>query len=602
MKRPIELRSGLGIMLGLWLAASSPLLAQDVTGLDSLERADGKGVSGTFVGDARSGFRFVPKDGSAPVIIDGPAEISLGGTGPSATTGVPPLEVVLGLGQSVSGQLIGLDQTTIRLGEGPGGRPVTIARHGALALRQRPGEALVLIDGFETIDARRWTHVGEPKIVDAPRIAGEKSLRLQADGTAVTSALAEPVLQGRLELAFHDTAAVVPGAQWFVDLQFRGERGPETVRAVLGWSEESLAVQTTGNIALAVQRLARKPGWHRLEMRFGSDAAEMSVDGNTLAHGKGPTGPLIEVRLGTSMTGKPPEGLAAHVDDLRLVRLTSVVTGGEVDPDQDEVHLIEGDQVFGAIQTADPQRIGIDVIGKVVLMPWSDVSALHFRRAPKPSREVSGLLVKLAWRSAPGTDPRDLDQAEGALVAADDRAFTLETPYAGTLVIPRDRLRRATIERIGLRLVVDPTAHHMGDEVSRAPNLLDPPQPEGGLLERGFTLSKAPDPKQAASLVMDVVQVVGEANGLDFSHLVRNGELRTKVSINDREFDYLNRYITDENSTPRRIRLPIPAGLLKAGENRIKIVQTGRIKDPNYFDDLGILGIAVEITPVGETP
>ena len=39
--------------------------------------------------------------------------------------------------------------------------------------------------------------------------------------------------------------------------------------------------------ALAVQRLARQPGWHRLSVRFGPDLTEVAVDGNELAHGKG---------------------------------------------------------------------------------------------------------------------------------------------------------------------------------------------------------------------------------------------------------------------------------------------------------------------------
>jgi hypothetical protein len=592
----------LRLAFALCLAQGCAAVAQDATGVDSLERSTGRPVPGTFLGDLRGGFRFVPKDGSASIAIEGPSEIALGGNGPGPTTGVPPVEVVLGLGQSVSGQLIGLDEKSIRLGEGPGGRPVTIARHGALALRQRPGEALVLIDGFEALDPKRWTVVGEPQIVDTPKFAGAKSLKLRADGSAITTKLDQPVGQGRLELAFHDTAAVVAGVQWFVDLFFRGEQGPESVRAVLGWSDESLAVQTTGNISLAVQRLARKPGWHRLEVRFGSEATEMSVDGNALAHGAGPSGPLLEIRLGTSLAGKPEPTLAAHVDELKLVRLASVFLPGEADPAQDEARLVEGDQVFGTIRSADSKRVVIDVLGKDVPLPWSDVAALYFRRVSTPSREVSGLLVKLTWRSAPGTDPRDIDQAEGALVAADSTSFTLETPYAGTLVIPRDRLRRMVVEGTGRRLVVDPTAHHLGDEISKPPNVLDPPQPEGGVLTRSFPLSTLPGPGQSASVVLDVVQVVGEANGLDFSHLVRNGELRTKISVNDREIDYLNRHITDDNVAPTRIRVPIPAGLLKVGENRIKIVQTGRAKDPTYFDDLGILGIAVEVTKDRATP
>ena len=587
--------------LGLLAILASAAQAQDVRpGRDALEQPEGKRIAGTFRGDAKAGFRFIPADGSAPVPIDGPAEIALGGKGPSASSGVPPVQVLLGWDQRVSGQLESLDAKSIRLADGPGGKPITVERIGALGLRQRPGEALVLSDGFEAIDPAKWSHVGQPRVEAEPRLAGERSLRIEADGSAITARLEEPVAHGRLELAYHDTGEAVAGAQWFVDLLFRGETGPETVRAVIGWSEDSLGVSSSGGPVLAVQRLARKPGWHRLEIRFGPDAAELAVDGDALAHGKGPTGPLTEIRIGTALLGdRAPAKVAAHVDELRLVRIASVSTSAEADPGQDEARLVEGDQVFGAIRNADARGVVLVVLGKTLTLPWSRVASLHFRRESKPSREVEGLLCRLEWRSAPGDDPRDLDQADGALTRAGDDAFTLETPYAGALVVPRERLRRIVVEGVGRRIVIDPTAHHLGDEVSKSPELLDPPQPEGGELVRSFTLKAAPAEGESASLVLDVVQVVGEAQGLQFSNLIRNGELRTKVFLNGAEIDYLNRHISTRNETPERIRLPIPEGLLKAGENRIRIVQTGTSNDPNYFDDLGIIGIALDVAAAG---
>ena len=76
--------------------------------------------------------------------------------------------------------------------------------------------------------------------------------------------------------------------------------------------------------SLAVQRLARTPGWHRLTLRFGPEQIEIAVDGKELAHGKGPAGPLDQIKLATSSRGstKPaqrPGGLRARdsVDPLR---------------------------------------------------------------------------------------------------------------------------------------------------------------------------------------------------------------------------------------------------------------------------------------------
>jgi len=565
--------------------------------LESIVRADGQAAYGRVTGDARSGFRFEPMGGEPAVPLDKAGVVSFEGPAADAAAGYPPMRVLLGLDQQISGRLGVVDAASVRLEDGPGGATVVVGRAGAVALAQRPGEALVIQDGFEALDPDRWDQVGEPEVVGGLRLAGLRSLKLPAGGSAVTCRLADPVSSGRLEVAFHDSGRVVAGQQWFVDLLFRGPEGPETVRAVLDWSEESLAVQSSGGPALAVQRLARKPGWHRLGVRFGPET-ELAVDGDELAHGRGPGGPLVEIRLANRTVGdaEPPPGLAVHFDDLRLVRLAEPIGGMEVAPTLDDVRLVDGDQVFGRLKRADADSVTLRVDGRDVALPWTEVASLQFRRVPEQARPIEGLLVRVDWRPAPGNDPRDADAAEGALLALTEATLTLATPYAGDLAIPRNRLRRVKVLGQGRRIVLDPTSHHLGNNVAKEPPLLDPPLPEGGSLERPFQLDRAPE-GSAAALVLDVVQVVGEANSLQFSDLVRKGELRTTVKVNGRPIDYLNRHITTKNETPERIRLPIPAGLLRPGGNTLRFEQVGKLVEPEELDDLGILTIALEFAP-----
>ena len=572
--------------------------------LESVARPDGQATYGRVSGDAKGGFRFTPIGGEPAISLEKAGVVTFDGPGADASSGYPPMRVLLGLDQQISGRLGSVDDRSVRLDDGPGGASVVVARAGAVALAQRPGEALVLQEGFETLDRDRWSHVGEPEIVDRPHLAGSKSLSLPAGGSAVTYRLAEPVASGRLEVAFHDSGQVAPGQQWFVDLLFRNAGGEESIRAVLDWGEESLAVQSSGGHALAVQRLPRKPGWHRLGVRFGPET-ELAIDGDELAHGRGPGGPLIEIRLANRTSGNaaPPKGPAVHFDDLRLVRLAEPVIGLEVAPKVDDVRLVDGDQVFGRLKGADADTVTLRVDGRDVALAWTEVASLCFHRAPEPSRPVDGLLVRAEWRSSPGSDTRDIDQVEGALLAISDVSITVATPYSGDLTIPRDRLRKLHVLGRGRRIVLDSTAHHLGNNVSKDAPVLDPPLPEGGLLEQSFNLDKVPE-GAAPALVLDVVQVVGEANSLQFSDLVRKGEIRTNVKINDRPVDYLNRHITTKNETPERIRLPIPAGLLRPGLNKLRIEQVGKVGDPEELDDLGILTIAVEFEAgkAAETP
>ncbi len=587
--------------LALAAVAASTALGQARPRLESIARPDGQATYGKVSGDARGGFRFTPIGGEPAISLETAGVVTFDGPPADAGSGYPPMRVLLGLDQQISGKLGSVDDRSIRLDDGPGGAPVTVARPGAAGLAQRPGEILVLQEGFEALDGDRWSHVGEPEVVETPHLAGSRSLALPAGGSAVTYRLPEPVASGRLEVAFYDSGQVAPGQQWFVDLLFRNAGGEESIRAVLDWGEESLAVQSSGGHALAVQRLSRKPGWHRLGVRFGPET-ELAVDGDELAHGLGPGGPLIEIRLANRTVGDapPPGGLAVHFDDLRLVRLAEPVAGLEVAPRVDDVRLVDGDQVFGRLKGADADSVTLQVDGRDVMLAWTEVASLCFHRAPEQSRPVDGLLVRVEWRSSPGTDLRDTDQVEGALLALTDATLTVATPYAGDLAIPRDRLRKLRVLGRGRRIVLDATAHHLGNNVSKDAPVLDPPLPEGGVLEQTFTLDKVPEGASPA-LVLDVVQVVGEANSLQFSDLVRKGEIRTNVKVNGRAVDYLNRHITTKNETPERIRLPIPAGLLRPGENLLRIEQVGKVGDPEELDDLGILTIAVEFE-AGKTP
>jgi hypothetical protein len=576
--------------------AAEPPPAAPLKG-ETLESLDGTRTVGRLEGDPARGFRFVASGTSRVTSLEPGLAILCPGRGSSPASGLPPFSVEMGLGQRISGRLVAVDDREIRLLDVTGEGRLTVARGGASAVVQRPGESQVFQDGFETLDSTRWAVVGEPEVVDDLRVAGARSLRLGAGDVALTHRLDEPFGSGRLELAFHDGSEVVPRQQWFVDLTARGPSGLETVRVVLGWAEESLAVESPRGPALAVQRLARKRGWHRLSLRFGPDGTEVAVDGNELAHGKGFGGPLVEVRLASSSAGeaKPPADLAGHVDDVRLVRFAKPAADLETDVTQDEVRMTCGDQLFGKVAGADGETVRLAVDGRDAALPWGDVAGIYFRRSAAPGAPVEGLLVRVEWRAAPGDDPRDLNIVEGAMTGLTDSELSIATPYVGTVVIPRTRLTALRVVGRGRRLVIDPTAHHLGNEISATDPFIDPPQPEGGVLERTVEL---PDvPAGAASLVLDVVQVVGEATDLPFSNLVKKGELRTNVKINGEPFDYLNRYITSKNESPERIRLPIPRKLLRPGRNVIRLEQAGTANDPSYLDDIGLLGIALEFAP-----
>ncbi len=614
MKMHIDDRAGLavGLLVLASLLGSGPGIAraagESQDGVVYLERAGQPRLEGALQTGPGSGLKFLPKGGDPgrPVALEPGATLSFQGPEPHPAS-VPSLfRIQVGETACLSGMLHTVSDRSVVLTVPWQSAEIVIVRPGAQAVLQRAGEARVFADRFERLSDARWSVSGKPELLDEahPSDQGRK-LRLPAGESSLQHRLAEPLISGRVELSFFDEAKVAPGQRWTLELTFRGPAGQATMRVLLGWAEESLAVESPDGPSLAVQRLARSPGWHRLTLRFGPEQTEIAVDGKELAHGRSPTGPLDTVRIATSATGSgpnPPAGLAGYLGEIQIVRFAEPPTSLEIDPSQDEVRLVVGDQLYGQIRQADREHVAIEAADKLVRLDWSEVAGIYFRRIPAPGAAIDGTLARLEWRTMPGkSNPgRDLDHAEGAVAEISETAIRLTTPYAGTLIIPRNRLARLRVLDRGWLRIIDPCAHHLGDNISTTPPLLDPPLPEGGVLERSFELETV-RPEQGF-VVLDVVQVVGETSGLPYSNLVQKGELRTYVAVNGKRIDYINHYITTANEATERIRIPIPQGLLKPGKNVLRVEQTGIASDPTWFDDLGILQVAIQFSTSEKTP
>lgn len=596
MSRPA--RPAIGLGLGLVLAAAGPSIGQDRPPGASIRNDDGTIQTGRLRGDAQSGFVFQVEPNGPAIGLDRTGLIQFKADAPGDSAGSPPFRLILGHDQAISGRGPVVDGSTVRLEVGPSGRPVVADRAGVLAIRQRPGEAAVLLEPFEAWSDAVWEREGELTLDESDPREGSHSLRIPATPSRVTHRLPSTIASGRIDLAFRQPKRLVPDHRWFVELEFRGDDGPpQPVRIVPGWSDESPGVETPQGPSLAIQRLTLNEQWHVLSVRFDDDSLEITIDRAVLAHGKGPAGELFAVRIASESTGNAgaTAGLSAHVDNLRIVQFLDDSRSQEGDRTHDELRLTTGDQLFGAIRSADDRGATIDVLGQQVTYPWSDMIALGFRRAALVPRAIDGRQARIIWSS--GDEPHP-DAAEGVLLAVNDQTLELETPYAGKLTIPTDRVRSILPLGRGRRILIDPTPHHLGDQFM--PRFV-PPQPEGGTLERAFTLETIPD--TPVFLVLDVIEAAGADDNLDFAPMLKLGELRTNLSVNGQEIDYLNKYIHDRNELPQRVRVLVPNALLKAGDNRLRFDQVGKKTDPGFLDDLGILTIAIEIpAPGGEAP
>jgi hypothetical protein len=583
------------------IAATASLLsttarAQEPASVEAQATArDGRVLAGRLVGDGAGALRFQGRGEPGPgLALRDIAELTFTPTAPGPGAAEPPFRVLLGHLGRVSGRLDALDEAVLRLADAPDGRPCTIPRSAIRALIQRPGEAVVLRDDFEALEPARWTTAGDAAI-DAQRArVGRASLRLPAGGASAATRLDEPVASGRVELAYFDDGRVAGGQRAIAELSFeRTGAGTAPLRLVVGWIEEMLAVEAPRGPLLAVQQVPRRPGWHRIALSFGPDGTDVLIDDVELAHGDAPPGPLAALSLATQRIGAadPPRDLAIWFDDLRIARRAEPSGPLEAEPDLDEMRLVEGDQLFGRILGADAEaaRLAPELEAEPLVLPWSRVAGLYFRRDPQPAKPVEGLIARVAWRAGPGRDLRAPDELEGAVLGLANDGLLLDAPYLGRVAIPKDRLLRLTVLGRARRWVLDPTPHHLGDRYDAD---LDPPQPDGDTYALEFTLD-AP-PAGPARLALDVVDLIGVEGTPPYSELVRRGELLTRVFLNDRPLADLNTFVNTGNETPERVRVPIPEGVLRAGRNRVRIEQTGTRDEPHRRDNFGLLGVALE--------
>ena len=89
---------------------------------------------------------------------------------------------------------------------------------------------------------------------------------------------------------------------------------------------------------------------------------------------------------------------------------------------------------------------------------------------------------------------------------------------------------------------------------------------------------------------MDDLQVLG-ANIAPFVESIKRGELVTEVWLNGTNLGTLNSKIEGRNESPERLRFPIGKNVMQTRANQLEFRQKGQKNDPNYLDDLSVMGV-----------
>jgi hypothetical protein len=399
---------------------------------DEAVSSSGQRVQGELNSDGQGRLLFQPLEPGPPLPLDQIQLVRF------PNSRLPPLRagaahrILLHGGQHLTGEFLSLDSDKLELHTAWRGS-ISIPRAALTAVTHLPGFVTIFVDDFEK-DLKSWRLAGNPALTSKQHVSGRHSLGFTTPGQAAEYRLATPFTAGCVGINFRDSAPAA-GLAWQIEAEFAGATGWRTLRAASDPRAGNYRAEVTG-VAAAGGHLPRKEGWQRLEIEFSLDMLVVSIEDEILLsyRQEGAGGALRKVRL--SCVGGGGE---VFFDDFALARAMPPLPHAKGDPEQDELWLLSGDQLFGTVSDSTASRIRLRGSLASGTISWSEVRGIYFRQSGTPIHKSDGKRVRVWLRPGIGYEPDVLD---GTVRTLDKNRLVLTHDVLGELEIERKRVHR----------------------------------------------------------------------------------------------------------------------------------------------------------------
>lgn len=492
------------------------------------------------------------------------------------------------------------------------GQNTIVSRDAIVDVQTPPGEREVFYESFDqrpaSVAATR-ENVNRPMIdaewIETPDSTDSRSgVNIGKAMTPLAYEFSQPLPASRVQLWFRvsdlDAEASVsdpakPATSLSIDFDF--STTPAASLSVRATTKGAL-VSSTGvaDESTTRQSVVLSRGWHCLTALLLADRSLFVVDESLLWSANRSLGPLGAVRLSGHA--------AAWIDDFQVSRLDAATNEKLILPStQDDcLALTDGEEWFGRISQVTTGNVVLSDSSGERVITWPHMTGFGLCQADKPVTGPLlpiGLSAVIQWQSHLDR-PRQVADRITATIVHFDRQFVIVThPWLGRFAIPWSQIARIEPQFFGQSLTLDARRRHLGDAIRED---FQRQMPDG--TEWAVKVHIPPETKLTDTLAwlsLDAVDL--EPAGLQtppaspFLRELRAGQLLTRISINNQPAGELNRWIQYRATPdrPERIRCLLPKGLLRNGENIIRLHQIPLKTAGTRFDNCELSNLRLEL-------
>ena len=525
----------------------------------------------------------------------------------------------------------GTDAATFRL---QSGQVIHVPISAVAELANPPGEVDLLGESFEAESSIK-SDAAIRRMFDGTWAAeGRSSLRIDSSSSGYRQSLDQSVTSTRIEFSFrtaiHDLSSAC--GEWQLEWADKEARQlPLIVRVGSDRTVSLSGVKTDASITVVAdaasvgldagsirhgqtltdapilkretesmsQVLKLSDGWHSFIALIEPDRIRLIVDEAILASRRTSQNSMLAINF------RPADAKSKNVlwiDELQIRDLRHTEDRDRAfreSVNQDVMLIPNGDELLGRVTKVTDTVATLDAFGEQQSVPWSRIAGLFWHQPSEPIRQstkpVNGVVSRIELQPFVDRPECEPERWIVTITSVDSMQLIAQHSLIGELKFRWSDVRRIEPQFFGQTLLVDARQFHLGNSIRSD---FHRHRPDGTELRGDFVLHKIPSGQPRLSL--DVAELEASSPDAPPASLklaqLRARRLVTEVSVNDQYIGDLNQRIRFKASTknPDRIRIDIPNGILKLGQNTFRLRQRPLTERGREFDDGEVGNVRLE--------